>query len=357
MAERNDIDVFVSYHQGDRERVRPLVEAMQSRGWEVFWDTVIGIGEQWRDVIDDRLDHARAVCVVWTTDSVTSRWVREEAERGGQRGVLVPVRLDRVNQPTGFREFQYADLADSDQAAAALDRTLESIARLVDTGAPVDRWQPELRNAYQVQATANGIGEAARFLAQVRAKLDMLAANPGAAKGLSSALTGVRDTDTAVAVAIDAFLAPVVEHATLTVDTYRQLAAGRLVTEIERQRGHCKRIAQLYIQEGGLRETLPASVSDDVRRELDSLILEISGSDTDLFDAMAQIGKALQNEAAAVTNLLLTGQDAEATARLRRAESVLLPLRQRINESMAEVDRLSAELGIQPVSLSTASGH
>jgi hypothetical protein len=28
---------------------------------------------------------------------------------------------------------------------------------------------------------------------------------------------------------------------------------------------------------------------------------------------------------------------------------VLLPPRQRINESMADVDRLSAELGVQPV--------
>ena len=355
MAERNDIDVFVSYHHEDRERVRPLVEAMQARGWEVFWDTVIGIGELWRDVIDDRLDHARAVCVVWTENSVTSRWVREEAERGGQRGVLVPVRLDRVEQPTGFREFQYADLADAGTAAAALERTLASIARLVDTGAPVDRRQPELSRSWQLQWTADGIDEAARFLAEVRAKLDMLAANPGAANGLRSALTGVRDTDAAVGVAIDEFLAPVVEHATLTVDTYRRLAAGRLVTEIERQRGHCKRIAQLYIQDGGLRETLPASVGDDIRRELDLLVLQISTSDVDLFDAMAQIGKALQNEAAAVTNLLLAGQDAEANARLRRAEGVLLPLRQRINESMADVDRLSAELGIQPVADPTAS--
>jgi hypothetical protein len=346
MADRNDIDVFVSYHHGDRERVRPLVEAMKARGWEVFWDTAIGIGDEWREVITDRLDHARAVCVVWTTDSVSSRWVRDEASRGGDRGVLVPVRLDRVDQPLGFREFQYADLANASTASAALEPTLKKIAQLVDAGPPATRWQPELSQSPQVHWTESGVSSAEYFLGQVRAKLDMLAANPGAANGLRSALAGVRDTDSAVACAIDEFLAPIGEHAAVTVDTYRRLATGRLVTEIERQRGHCKRIAQTYIQAGGLRSTLPDTVDDDMRLELDMLIRQISVSDIDLFNAMAQIGKALQDEASAVANLLLTGQYKEANARLVRAENALLPLRQRVNASMAEVDRLTAELGI-----------
>jgi hypothetical protein len=61
---------------------------------------------------------------------------------------------------------------------------------------------------------------------------------------------------------------------------------------------------------------------------------------------MASIGMALQNQAAVLINLLLADQEREAEARLRNDEEISLPLRQKINEGMAEVERLSTELGV-----------
>ena len=61
---------------------------------------------------------------------------------------------------------------------------------------------------------------------------------------------------------------------------------------------------------------------------------------------MASIGMALQNQAAVLINLLLADQEREAEARLRNDEEISLPLRQKINEGMAEVERLSTEPGV-----------
>ena len=344
MADIHDIDVFFSYDHADRERVRPLVEEVTRHGWAVWWDTDISIGSVWRDLLADRLDHARAVCVIWTVNSVSSQFVRDEASRAHERGVLVPVRLDPVDQPLGFGEIQYADLCRPEARADVMRQVIARLERLVDGAAPVDMWQTQIN--YSAQSALYGADEARQFLERVRVLSDMFAANPGSSAGLQSALAGIRDTYVVVGESIDTFLAPVTDHEGMTLSRYRPLADGRLVTHISRQRGHCKRIAQVYIQSGGLRDSLPASAGADIKHELDNLILALSNADGDLFDAMASIGVALQNQAAVLINLLLADQEREVEARLRNDEEILLPLRQKINEGMAEVERLSTELGV-----------
>src|SRR5207245_6725177 len=61
-------------------------------------------------VLDRELAQASCVLVVWSTSSIDSPWVLEEAEFGKERGALVPVRLDPVAPPIGFRAIQAADL-------------------------------------------------------------------------------------------------------------------------------------------------------------------------------------------------------------------------------------------------------
>ena len=51
--------IFLSYASEDRERVRPLAEALSRRGWEVWWDRTIPPGKTWREVIAAALAEAR----------------------------------------------------------------------------------------------------------------------------------------------------------------------------------------------------------------------------------------------------------------------------------------------------------
>jgi hypothetical protein len=103
-------DIFISYTNEDLSRVEPLVKALQDKGWTVFWDRMIPPGKTWRQVIAEALESARSVIVAWSKTSVDSRWVQEEADRGLERNILIPILIDRVRPPLGFTMIQSADL-------------------------------------------------------------------------------------------------------------------------------------------------------------------------------------------------------------------------------------------------------
>ena len=105
-------DVFVSYARRDKARVAPLVAAIEAKGWTVWWDPDICPGQEFDRQIAAELKIATAVLVVWTLDSVESRWVRGEAREGAERGILVPVRFDRAEMPIDVRTFHTTDLDD-----------------------------------------------------------------------------------------------------------------------------------------------------------------------------------------------------------------------------------------------------
>ena len=105
-------DVFLSYKAEDRARLKPLVAALEAEGFGVWWDAHIGGGTNWRQDIQDHLDHAKCVIVAWTKRSVgpQGNFVHDEATRAQRRGVYLPVRLDAVEPPLGFGEVQALSL-------------------------------------------------------------------------------------------------------------------------------------------------------------------------------------------------------------------------------------------------------
>src|SRR4051812_5080598 len=105
-------DIFISYEAKDRGRVSPLVKEFERQGWSVWWDRTIRPGQTWAQVIGKALDDAKCVVVVWSKYSVDSDWVQEEAEEGRRRKILVPVVIDEVMIPLGYRRIQAARLAD-----------------------------------------------------------------------------------------------------------------------------------------------------------------------------------------------------------------------------------------------------
>lgn len=105
-------DVFVSYKAEDRSRLRPLITALEEEGFTVWWDTHIGGGAHWREDIQEHLNAAKCVIVVWTKRSVGPEgdFVRDEASHARKRGAYLPVRLDPVEPPLGFGEVQAISL-------------------------------------------------------------------------------------------------------------------------------------------------------------------------------------------------------------------------------------------------------
>jgi len=104
---------FLSYKSEDVGRVARLAKALESCGLHLWWDRYLPGGENWQTQIEDALEGANCVVVVWTQASVgpAGDFVRDEAREGKQRKILVPVRLDQISPPLGFGEIQTIDLS------------------------------------------------------------------------------------------------------------------------------------------------------------------------------------------------------------------------------------------------------
>jgi len=83
-------DIFLSYASEDLPRVVDLVRALERHGWSVWWDRTILPGRTFDQVIEEALDAARCVIVVWSQYSVNSDWVKTEAAEGVRRRILTP---------------------------------------------------------------------------------------------------------------------------------------------------------------------------------------------------------------------------------------------------------------------------
>jgi hypothetical protein len=80
-------DIFISYKREEQPSARQLADALQKRGWSVWWDPKLRAGEHFDDAIEKALIDAKCVIVMWSKLSVKSRYVKDEE----------PMRLSAVN--------------------------------------------------------------------------------------------------------------------------------------------------------------------------------------------------------------------------------------------------------------------
>lgn len=83
---------------------------LSNQGWKLYWDRQLRAGEIFDDVLEREVTAARCVVVLWSSNSVGSQWVRNEADVGGQKGALISVLIENVTVPLAFRRVQAADL-------------------------------------------------------------------------------------------------------------------------------------------------------------------------------------------------------------------------------------------------------
>lgn len=118
-------DVFISYAREDLADAAQIAKLLVSEGFSVWWDRYIAPGDEFGRSIEGALAKSRCVVVLWSRHSVTKRWVLAEAEEGATRGILVPVRLQNVTIPLGFRPIQAIDILTTFESSESLERYYE----------------------------------------------------------------------------------------------------------------------------------------------------------------------------------------------------------------------------------------
>jgi hypothetical protein len=110
-------DVFISYSRSDRSIAEAIAKLLEGSGVSVWWDRDIPIGKSFDSEIEQQLQVAHCVVVLWSGTSVNSEWVKNEATEGLDKGRLVPALIENVRIPLAFRRIQTSDLRDWDRCS------------------------------------------------------------------------------------------------------------------------------------------------------------------------------------------------------------------------------------------------
>lgn len=103
------VDIFISYSRSDRPAAELIAKALAQEGFTVWWDHQIPPGTDFHTVIEQEIEAAKCVLVLWSNNSVASKWVRAEAAEGNDRDILLPVLIQHTKIPFPFRLIQTED--------------------------------------------------------------------------------------------------------------------------------------------------------------------------------------------------------------------------------------------------------
>ena len=132
-------NIFLSYARDDAAKAGRIANALEAAGHSVWWDRHIGAGSRFSAEIEEALQAAELVVVLWSKQSVRSAWVQDEAAAGRDSGRLVPVLLDKIEPPLGFRQYQAVTLSGGLASSRSIQPLVDAIAAKVaepETTAP-----------------------------------------------------------------------------------------------------------------------------------------------------------------------------------------------------------------------------
>lgn len=119
--------IFLSYARDDATKAARFAAALEAAGHTVWWDRNIGAGTRFATEIEEALRSADRVVVLWSKTSIRSAWVLDEAAAGRDTGRLIPVLIDPVEPPLGFRQYQAVDLSGRRREAKSLALLLAAV--------------------------------------------------------------------------------------------------------------------------------------------------------------------------------------------------------------------------------------
>jgi len=105
-------DIFISYKREDQTAAKTLAELLENNRWTVWWDPQLRAGEHFDKVIERELDNAKCVIVIWSSRSIQSQYVKDEASYALRNNKLIPVAIEKVLPPFRFQGLHTLHLSD-----------------------------------------------------------------------------------------------------------------------------------------------------------------------------------------------------------------------------------------------------
>jgi signal recognition particle receptor subunit beta len=102
MPVRSDLrqaDIFLSYSSKDGAQIQSLADELEGKHISVWYDRGLIAGQPYRDVLRQRIETVKAVVVLWTENSIRSKWVKAEADLADRQNKLICLRDPKL-EPT-----------------------------------------------------------------------------------------------------------------------------------------------------------------------------------------------------------------------------------------------------------------
>ena len=149
MNQSNNLDtdskkIFISYSHADQEFVKGLAGALHEAGEDVWWDRwEILAGDSLIDkIFEEGLSRAAAFVVVISSESVRSKWVRQELDIATVRKIegvtkIIPVVVGDAEIPSALRALLWIDMRQNFEDG--VQRIINSVHGITGKPAQPDR--------------------------------------------------------------------------------------------------------------------------------------------------------------------------------------------------------------------------
>jgi 5'-deoxynucleotidase YfbR-like HD superfamily hydrolase len=130
--------VFISYAHSDLYVVERLTEALSANSIDVWWDKKINPGERFDREIEQQINNATLVIVLWSSNAELSEWVPNEAAIALRLNTLFPILLGGAKSPLQLlgRQSMSLALAPSDEFERSLSTVVRSIQSALNKRTP-----------------------------------------------------------------------------------------------------------------------------------------------------------------------------------------------------------------------------
>lgn len=179
------------------------------------------------------------------------------------------------------------------------------------------------------QELDKAVGMIAKVVGKLKTQPDI------AAQKLAQALGEVAKTLQVVENTTSEFLSLGIDQGALATRSklLLEISGGSLTTEVERGRGHCHVIGNIYwayLDKWFAKVLKKTNDYDSIKLVFEKL----GNADTDLFNDLEQVAAKLEKEAGDVLELVIKGQEKKARSQVLSALTALQPLRKTMSKTM-----------------------